>query len=66
MKEINQSKTFTVELTELEVELIHDLTQNHPDPNGPVGKVYLGLFVGMGRLLGKNLEDNGSWAPQPK
>jgi len=60
MKELNQSKTFTVELTEAEVEAIHSVTQNHPNPDSTAGKVYLGLFVGMGRLLNINLDDDGS------
>ena len=66
MKELNQSKTFTLELTEAEVEAIHSATQNHPNPDSYSGKVYLGLFVGMGRLLGKKLEDDGSWIPSSK
>ncbi len=67
MKSINQSKTFTVELTEAEVELIHELTQNCDPINRQTLKdTYLHLFVGMGRLLGKNLDSDGTWAPQSK
>jgi len=64
MIEIKQSKIFTIELTEVEVELIHALIQG--SPKGATNKVCLGLFVGTGRLLGKKLEDDGSLTPQTK
>jgi len=66
MKELTKSKTFTVELTEEEVEAIHSVTQNHPNPESQAGQVFLNLFVGMGRLLGKQLKDDGSFISQVK
>jgi hypothetical protein len=53
-------KTFTVELTKEEVEFIRGITQN---PLTEVDYDYytrIGLFVGCSRLLGYNMNDDGT------
>ena len=66
MRDIKQERTYIVELTQKEVETIHGITQNHENPDSEEGKIFLGLFVGTGRLLGKPFEDDGSLAAQPR
>jgi len=67
MEYIKVEKTFTVNLVEAEVELIASLTQNcNPEESQEIKDTYLNLFVGMSRLLGKNIDDNGVWLPSIK
>jgi len=58
---INEPKTFTVELSKEEVQLIKDLTQNC-NTNAKERKISLALFVGTSRLLGYNMRDDGTSA----
>jgi len=67
MKEIKTNKTYTVELTEAEVELIKGFTQNcGPDEYQETRDLCLGLFVGMSRLQGMDMTDDGKLRPQIK
>ena len=58
---IPEVTTYTVELTEAEVKLIRDLTQNcSPATNSIKADLYLELFVGMSRILGYDMADDGA------
>ena len=64
MKEIVQPKTtFVVELTLEEVNMIRGLTQNHPEDcleSSAENMVRMSLFVGASRLLGYDMNDDGT------
>jgi len=65
MKEIKQNKTFTIELTKDEVKYIQGLTQNSINEleNNDEASQRLIIFVGMSRLLGMSMDDNGMLLP---
>lgn len=53
--------TYTVELTKAEVKLIRDLTQNcDPQTDSTQANLYKELFVGMSRILGYDMADDGT------
>lgn len=61
MKHIKTNQKFLVELTTDEVRIIRDFTQNcRPDESNELKQTYLQLFVGMSRLLGYDMKDDGS------
>ena len=58
---IPEVTTYTVELTKAEVELIRDLTQNcDPQNAAERAELYKELFVGMSRILGYDMADDGT------
>ena len=58
---IPEVTTYTVELTKAEVKLIRDLTQNcSPATNSIKAGLYKELFVGMSRILGYDMADDGT------
>ncbi len=58
---IPEVTTYTVELTKAEVKLIRDLTQNcDPQTDHTQADLYLELFVGMSRILGYDIADDGT------
>ena len=53
--------TYTVELTKAEVKFIRDLTQNyHPETDSVQAALFKELFVGMSRILGYDMADDGA------
>jgi hypothetical protein len=65
MREITQPKTsFIVELTKEELEYIRNLSQNYqgnPENESNIEKkIRMNLFVGSSRLLGFDMNDDGS------
>ena len=53
--------TYTVELTKAEVKLIRGLTQNYdPKIDNAEAELYKELFVGMSRILGYDMADDGT------
>ena len=58
---IPEVTTYTVELTKAEVKLIRDLTQNYdPQIDSAEADLYKELFVGMSRILGYDMADDGT------
>ena len=58
---IPEVTTYTVELTKAEVKLIRDLTQNYdPQIDSTQAGLYKELFVGMSRILGYDMADDGT------
>ena len=58
---IPEVTTYTVELTEAEVKLIRGLTQNcDPQTDSTQANLYKELFVGMSRILGYDMADDGT------
>ena len=58
---IPEVTTYTVELTKAEVKLIRGLTQNYdPQMDSTEADLYKGLFVGMSRILGYDMADDGT------
>lgn len=61
MTHIKTNKKFLVELTSDEVRTIQGLVQNcNPEESEELKKLYLELFVGMSRLLGYDMKDDGT------
>jgi hypothetical protein len=62
----NQSPTFQVEMSRQELEFIREMCQNYlgqgtPEDEHPTDKATrLKLFVGASRILGWNVNDDGS------
>ncbi len=52
-------KTFTVELTREDVEFLRDVTQELPEPDYQY-HTRMGIFVCCSRLLGYDMNDDGS------
>jgi hypothetical protein len=57
----NQSPTFQVEMSRQELEFIREICQNPLGAELPTDKdIRLKLFVGASRILGWNMNDDGS------